>query len=108
MKAANSRAAENKLQVTEKEETKEYRVCRNLAVAPPCSCCGRLITESEMGDHSLYFKLQLIWGGGAGFRMSPPLRTQILFWDGSENIRTSLEGAIFASLTGVVIGCWVS
>ena len=34
MKAANSRAAENKLQVTEKEETKEYRVCRNLAVAP--------------------------------------------------------------------------
>lgn len=35
--------------------------------------------------------------------MSPPLRTQILFWDGTENLRTSLEGAIFASLTGLVI-----
>lgn len=35
--------------------------------------------------------------------MSPHLETQILFWDGTENLRTSLEGAILASLTGIVI-----
>lgn len=35
--------------------------------------------------------------------MSPPLESQILFWDGTENLRTSLKGAIVASLTGLVI-----